>query len=229
MLLLLCIQHCRNQRKKIHFNGKVIPQNTFFLLVQPYLTQLKLRLTISLKNLGVLKQTELIFGFKLCCKWASFRINNVFISLTIHHWENSDRPEWEMMSIKQNKTYACCWWRLCRAPWSEEGQACPWGTPSATRLRHGRCAPRPAAHQCRDQTPHVATRRKEDIDPETPLPPNNYRHTPKMIPSSTAGGWLPNMSVVVKYIHWSFISRVDFKVQANENSHAQGHQIRMQE
>lgn len=88
-------------------------------------------------------------------------MNNLLNSSSTQHWEDSEWPDRGMISINKNKTYMWCWWRLCRAPWSEEGQACPWGTPSATRLRHGRCAPRPAARQCRDQTPRGATKRKE--------------------------------------------------------------------
>lgn len=70
--------------------------------------------------------------------------------------EDKHCTRWKSGEEREVEAYTWCWWRPCRAPWLEEGRACPWGTPSAEQPRREYCAPRPAGRRRRGQTPRGA-------------------------------------------------------------------------
>lgn len=70
--------------------------------------------------------------------------------------EDKHCTRWKSGEEREVEAYMWCWWRPCRAPWLEEGRACPWGTPSAEQPRRECCAPRPAGRRRRGQTPRGA-------------------------------------------------------------------------
>lgn len=70
--------------------------------------------------------------------------------------EDKHCTRWKSGKEREVEAYTWCWWRPCRAPWLEEGRACPWGTPSAEQPRRECCAPRPAGRRRRGQTPRGA-------------------------------------------------------------------------
>ena len=70
--------------------------------------------------------------------------------------EDKHDTRWKSGEEREAEAYTWCWWRPCRAPWLEEGRACPWGTPSAEQPRRECCAPRPAGRRRRGQTPRAA-------------------------------------------------------------------------